>query len=422
MDSHFALLRATAILKRLYRAGLLAVFAIAVLPPLAAANHNPYFSAQRLNQPGQPLGTSYTVNHTTIGHPAVDDEIPDFCGLDTNGDGTLDDGIYFGADYWYEVHPHRNGLYRVTVAGATSGYRPVVAVHEFILGTSDFFPGACNGSTAPINVATLPASGFLNLAGGKSYKIQVAGENNPNEAEEDGGVPTVGDFQLVFTYDPDSDGDGLYDSADGCDGDRGSGEPIDNGCPDGDDDDIIDSADQCRSVKGEGRYNGCPDGDGDGNPENPLDPKNDACPGESPLALGRADNDDNGCADYRKLNPKFGLTPGSFFRVVGGRNLLLGIKIRRLVVSRVPTGATVSVSCTRRACKARPKRVGKKRKVEFKSLRGKNLRAGVKLTIKVTAPSSVGEARRYKILRNDLRANDYCLRPSGKRGSCSTRR
>ena len=169
-----------------------------------------------------------------------------------------------------------------------------------------------------------------------------------------------------------------------------------------------------------GRYNGCADGDGDGNPENPLDPKNDKCFPENPGSLGRADNDDNGCADYRKVNPKFSLKPGTYFRVVKGRNVLLGIKIRRLAVSRVPQGASVRVSCTRRACKAVTKRVGSKRKVDFKGLRGKKLRKGVKLTVKVTAGSSVGEARQFTIKRNDYDFKDYCIRPSGTRGSCTT--
>ena len=174
----------------------------------------------------------------------------------------------------------------------------------------------------------------------------------------------------------------------------------DKGCPDGDDDEIVDrkdsigAIDQCPSTKGEERYDGCPDSDGDGNPENPLDPNNDLCPGkkgevryggcpdgdadrnpenpldpnndkcpgESPAALKRPDNDDNGCADYLGLSPKYSLKPGNYFRVVDGRNVLLGIKVLRLSVSQVPQGASVRVSCTRHACKAVTKRVGSKRK------------------------------------------------------------
>ncbi len=398
---------------RLAQAGLLALTASAVCAGSAAANHNDALETiERLNAPNTALGTSYVRNHTSTGHTFDNPGEPDQC--------TAGSTVNYGATVWYEFHPHVNGRYRVVVSSGTAGFEPVVGVPEFTLGTFNFSFGPCNGSTPPINVATLPASGWISVAGGKHFWIQIGGANEPNLPVADGGVPSTGDYQMTFTYDPNTDGDSFFDSEESCDSEPGL--PEDGGCPDVDDDDVIDRADQCRTIKGEARYAGCPDGDGDGNPENPLDPRNDRCPGESPLALGRGDNDDNGCLDYRKLNPRFSLRPGSFFRVVRGRNKLLGIKIERLVVSRLPRGAKVSIKCTRGACRVRPKRVGGSRKVEFKKLRGKKLRTGVKLTIKATLGSSVGEARTYTIKPNDYRTKDFCLRPSGKRGSCSTRR
>ena len=48
-------------------------------------------------------------------------------------------------------------------------------------------------------------------------------------------------------------------------------------------------------------------------------------------------------------------------------------------------------------------------RVLFGRLRGEDLRAGSKVTIRVTAPGYVGRARIYTIKKNDLSATSRCL-------------
>jgi hypothetical protein len=54
-------------------------------------------------------------------------------------------------------------------------------------------------------------------------------------------------------------------------------------------------------------------------------------------------------------------------------------------------------------------------RVLFPQLRGEDLRAGAKVTIRVTAPGYVGRARVYTIERNDLSTVNRCLLPGSAR-------
>jgi hypothetical protein len=174
-------------------------------------------------------------------------------------------------------------------------------------------------------------------------------------------VPLKGNFRLYFVHDPNTDGDSLFDSADDCDGEHGGPFGI-QGCPDSDRDRIRD--------------------------------RDDACDSED-ARRGR-DRNDNGCPDRERLNPRVVLDPASFCP----RGVCVGIKVEVLVVSGVPRGSRVDVSCTRRACRRTSK---VKRSKPIRLLRGKRLRAGVKVTVRVTKAGAVGRYFSYSIKKNNLR-------------------
>jgi hypothetical protein len=88
----------------------------------------------------------------------------------------------------------------------------------------------------------------------------------------------------------------------------------------------------------------------------------------------------------------------------------------------VPTGARALVDCSAHGCRKQTRRADARGRVTFPELRGKRLRAGVKLTIRVVKEGYVGSARRYLIERNDLQRLNYCI-PAGSttlKKSCST--
>ena len=64
--------------------------------------------------------------------------------------------------------------------------------------------------------------------------------------------------QAQVEAEADTDGDGVFDSADNCP--KTKGLPTNNGCPlpDSDNDGIVDSADKCPTVPGIESNNGCP--------------------------------------------------------------------------------------------------------------------------------------------------------------------
>jgi hypothetical protein len=173
-------------------------------------------------------------------------------------------------------------------------------------------------------------------------------------------------------------------------------------------------------VKGD-LANGCPnppppppppDADGDG----VFDNGPDKCLGENSRPR---DENNNGCLDLRTFSPTWIFKPDSYFVRRGGRNVLLGVGVKRFGVSGAPKGARVVVTCTRRECGRMVKRANGR--VLFRQLRGEDLRAGAKVTIRVTAAGYVGRARVYTIKKNDLSTTNRCLLPGSPRlrSSCS---
>ena len=186
-------------------------------------------------------------------------------------------------------------------------------------------------------------------------------------------------YEARFGFIRDTDDDGKYDFEDLCPTRSGT---LSNGCPspppprDTDGDGIVDTSDHCPSENSRARDPGA-----------------------------------NGCLDRLLLHPEIRLNPGSFCK--NGR--CLGLKAKSVTVSDIPAGTKVTVSCTRGACRTKSSTLGGKRSRLTVKIK-KNLRAGVRLKIRVTKSGAVGRYVSYKILRNDYDRDRRvtCLRPGGR--------
>jgi hypothetical protein len=330
--------------------------------------------------------------------------------------------ITYKSTVWYAFQAARDGILNLEVFGSGTGFVPLLFYGQ------DYFSGptTCWLADAGSQHFGRTPDQFVNA--GDVVVVGVASQSSGND----------GTYSLGFQWDPDSDNDGTYDSDDRCDTQRGPAST--RGCPDADGDHVADLDDLCDTAAGpaslggcpdsdgdglrdisdrcptkSGKISGCPDADGDGNAEG----INDACPGEGTTR----DANNNGCQDLGKITAKWGFKPGSYFNRRTGKDL--GLTIKKLAVSRLPRGARVTVSCTKRACKKKTKKAGKKGRVSFtktKGIKGRKLKAGVKLTVRVSLAGFVGDARVYKIKPNDFSRKDFCLRPGSKklRKSCPT--
>ena len=333
---------------------------LALVPASALADHNySYTVAEPITQAELLAGyDDATVSDSSLGNPE-NEEASSNEALDCGGNP-------FGQTWWWEFVPPVNG--RVTVVAG--GYDTVVWIVPFtetalLYGNAD---AECSDQTA--DAETVSEYVFA----GRPYNIQIGG------FESSTGVFESGPLSLSVRFVRDTDGDRILDPNDPCPTRPGVSCPPPN-----------------------------PDSDRDGVPNSV-----DRCPTESSRAR---DANRNGCLDLVFLSPPdVLLRPGNFCR---GRRCF-GIKVVRLVVKEVPPGSRVSVSCTRRGCKRSSKPVGGSGRTTITKLRGKRLRAGVKLSIRVTRPGYVGRVVTYTILRNNLRKKTRCLRPGTTRSvTCS---
>ena len=91
-----------------------------------------------------------------------------------------------------------------------------------------------------------------------------------------------------------------------------------------------------------------------------------------------------------------------------------GVELVSLKVA-ASRGARVSVSCTKRACRRQAKKAGR-RAVSFnKRLKGRNLRAGSTLVLRVTKKDTIGSYIAFKIRRGRFTKIERCLSPGSKK-------
>lgn len=333
--------------------------AAAALPSAAAAQgliNDAYATPIQLNAPGSVLpGTSARPNDTinTAGTEPGENT------------GCVRSGfppVGYDSTVWYDIFPHRPGALRLTVEAASFGAVVGVMPYDRNSGTPDINAFRC--AVASLGAAILDYP--LRLQEGAAYRIQVG--------RADG---TPGNFSLTASFDPDSDRDGL-----------------------------LDTGDTCPSLGGGVATGGCPDSDGDGK----FDP-NDACPREN--TRGRRDRNDNGCPDLELLTPETKLFPGSYCT----GSVCHGVRVNKLVIAGIPRGTSVSVACTKHACKTASKKAGKSKRVRF--FHGKNLKAGVGLTITLSRTGFVGRRLTYWIEANDLKKGRLSCLKSGRPVRCT---
>ncbi|MEA2418659.1 MAG: OmpA-OmpF porin, family [Thermoleophilaceae bacterium] len=330
------------------------------LPPAAEAQglvNDNYASPLQLNAPGSVLpGTSSRPMDTIAGATTE-------LGENTSCERTGFTPVGYDSTVWYDIFPHRPGALRLTAESASFG--AVVGVMPYDRTTQAPDINAFRCAVASLGAAILDYP--FRLQEGAAYRIQVGGFEG-----------TQGLFSLNAYFDPDTDRDG-----------------------------VLDSGDRCPAYGGGPETGGCPDSDGDGR----FDPS-DACPRES--TRGKRDRNDNGCPDRELLQPETKLTAGSYCT----GSICHGIRVKKLVISQIPRGTRVSVSCTKHGCKKASKRAGKRRSVRFFS--GKALKAGVGLTIALKRDGFVGRRVTYWIAANDYKKSKVDCLKSGRPVKCTT--
>jgi hypothetical protein len=395
-------------MSRLAIALLSALLVLAVAPSLAAAappDNDDYWFSTRINEPGELLEDFQDLTTNT----AEATEQADLFDPGGGGGGgpevtqcNFDSGreVYYGKTVWWDFFPDVDGVVRIQA----TGFDTVIGLVPYDFDTAEPFRDEWTCADDP--ALTSGEIEEFDVEQGRSYSIQIGGYGG-----EDGThIPfKSGNLEFRFTFFPDTDGDGVLDQSDDCGTTPGLAKFA--GCPDADDDGVPEPPDACPGVKGS-LANGCnpppprPDNDHD----NVFDDGPDQCVGEDASAR---DANRNGCLDLQRLEPKWIFKPDSFFVRRNGRVVLLGIEIERFGVTRVPKGARVVVTCTRRACRRMSKRANSR--VLFRQLAGDKLRAGIKVTIRVTAPGYVGAARVYTIKKNDYATKSRCLMPGSPR-------
>jgi hypothetical protein len=305
-------------------------------------------TAEQLNQPGTPLATGYTRTDSNVGAGGT----PYFC-----------NSVNYTDDVWYQIHPHAAGV--LSYQAASNAFLPVVTLWAVNNGALVPLPsGTSPCNTAPAATRTAFVGGIV-VEAGKTYDLQVGIQcaNNDCSTQQIGGT-----YTFALSYDPDSDGDGVYDSID-----------------------------LCRTVKGSAANGGCPpDGDHDGVPD-----ASDLCPTRagSPTA--------GGC------------------RVLGaliGQNFASRTRARQIYVTDVVAGTSLRAFCHGDGCFPERKVFVRRSKRKVVLVRNKSFRPGDVITVTATAPGTIGKYRRLKIGHRGSAprvGSILCLRPgSGKPSRC----
>ena len=309
----------------------------------------------------------------------------------------------------------------VTTSGAFNN--PVASIIRWSgdgVSSANLIEGLCNGPIPGLNRTDVPINGYIDVAAGQQYAIQVGGAKSPNNA---GGTADTGNYSVFFDYDPDSDGDGLFDSQDQCPFEAGPAGHA--GCPDSDGDNIPNRSDACPGLAGVPTYQGCPDADGDRVPEGGQD----KCPGLNPDRVNRNDRKPrDGCPDTSAS----ARTPSNWSPRSGN-----GILIGEFFVTGVPKGARVLVKCKRPNGSSCGKLLVKRaavatalggvraqaaRRLAIHRRLSRTLPYGSTITVRVTARFAIGRFIRVRVVPGKLISKQFlCIKPGTKkprRGRC----
>jgi Thrombospondin type 3 repeat len=343
----------------------LARLAVALLALSAwpAAAHAAGLSPQNpelLNQPGTPLGTSYSRNDNNSS-ATVESPPSFFCG---------DPPVWYSGDVWYQIHPQANG--QLSMFASSSDFFPVLAIWAVDPASGNpSDPSTCNTSN---DFAQTPLDG-IDVQGGKIYDIQIGSQCIPSDCS----APSSGAYSFSLSYDPDTDGDGVLDSADLCK--TSPGPQSNHGCPDTDGDGLPDNVDACPGTFGPQSNHGCPlpppNLDGDALPDS-----GDRCPT---------------------------LTADIHYTYPGNVT-----KISQIWVTQVPAGSTVTIRCKGRHCFRGRTLFERAAQRKVVLVRNKTVARGDSIQVQVTAPEAIGAFKRIKIPRHSRRpsvSERLCLQP-----------
>ena len=306
-----------------------------------------------------------------------------------NEDGVVDSGdepetcsgAPFGKTVWAVYNATAAGTLAVSTAGTSerSGNPPLDTVLSVYNGTDGALI-ACNDD----NGAVVSSAVNLSVAAGTSYFIQMGGFDGASDSPDSGLL----NLSVTFTPappPPDSDGDGIADPSDSCPSQPG---PASNGgCPvappDTDGDGIADSSDRCPTQPGPASNGGCPIIVVPPPPPPPL-------------------------KNLRGVDAKLGI-----------RGTRTGAKITKLTVF-APRRTKIEVSCAPRGCSRQVLRSALRAfssaTINVTRIKGKTLRKGTKLEIRVTKTGYMGQYRGFLIKKGTASAlPDKCLRPGSRR-------
>ncbi len=174
------------------------VAALAMLPSAAGAvppSNDDFFSAVRLNQPGQTLPRTGALSGTRRRPRSRAGS--SFNAIRQSDNATVD----YGATVWYEFYPDRPG--NLTIATNSGVFLIVVGVGPF--SGSNLTAGPCDVGNGFGNV-NLPLTGLQENWG---YKIQIGGYDSDGEAGAT--PPGQGAFTMSWQFTPDTDRDGILD-------------------------------------------------------------------------------------------------------------------------------------------------------------------------------------------------------------------
>ena len=440
---------------------LIAAFALALLPSTAGAQlpkANDYLLATNvtgLDGPGVRYLSGTSDNNATntqstrVGGPTNDlfqpvaagssVSEPDTCGLVGGGSRFYDHTV------WYQFRAPWNGLVDVTVQ--SSAFRPVAGLSPYDTATNQLFTTDLGGGVFALRGSHCKIadeiSGQLDfrydpgypgsdprddatyggafVRGGSSYKLQI-GSVQPSQGVSGG----QGTYSLILRYEPDRDGDGVYETAEDPRCINVYGPAAYKGCPASDSDQFNDLDDQCPTVAST-IHNGCPDDDHDGVPEKGAG--GDACFPENASAR---DAKRNGCLDWRLMNTS---TTGDNDYVVRktrkGRRT--GIKLLHFGVHGLPSGSRVALSCSRHACKSRTKTSSKGKALFFSQKRKerragaakpKSFKPGTKIALRITNAKGlyIGTYLSWQVTKGGWKPTARCLTPTSpsKIARCGT--
>ncbi len=311
---------------------------------------------------------------------------------------------------WYWVFPDVSGFVQINTSGGDAVVRLLgVNPGSGVTGgnnTPQFANARCVDDANP----AAPENLIVGVVGGAGarYAIQVGVYN----ASPTFGAWGAGTHLTRITFYRDRDLDETFDPNDRCP--TTDGPAALQGCPDSDGDKVVNIDDRCPTAAGPSTLRGCPDSDGDG-----IANVDDRCATENARS---SDANRNGCLDLRKFGANVVSMPNStLFSLSRGRFVRNGVKITKLSVSGLPSGTSVQVSCSKRSiCRKQTKRG---RRVSFGKLKGKRLRPGRSVVVRVSKSGYV--TRRYVIKakakgKRGVSRSSRCVIPGTKRlTSCS---